>query len=101
MSKSAIRLVGALVSIILVVVVALQNQRPIQIHLYFWVLPHVPLALIVLLAVLAGVVIGVVGVWRDHRRRMQTLTPVDASPAVAPIDATRTEESSAESRPDA
>lgn len=101
MSKSAIRLVGALVSIILVVVVALQNQRPIQIHLYFWVLPHVPLALIVLLAVLVGVVIGVVGVWRDHRRHMQTLTPAGASPAEAHIGAPPPAEPSTESRPDA
>ncbi len=68
MPKTLGRLMGALAGIIVVVIAALQNRQPVQLHLYFWILPHVPLVLLVLLAMLVGVAIGAIGMWWDRQR---------------------------------
>ncbi len=68
MPKTLWRLMGAMAGIIVVVIASLQNRQPVQLHLYFWILPHVPLVLLVLLAMLVGVAIGAIGMWWDRQR---------------------------------
>ncbi len=58
-----LKLIGRVVILILVVVVALQNRRGVQLRAFWWALPHVPLAVVVLLAVLLGIILGGLGVW--------------------------------------
>jgi uncharacterized integral membrane protein len=82
MLNSLWRLILGLVLVILVVVVALQNRRPVHIHVLWWTLPHVPLAIVVLAAILVGVILGLAAtVWGALKlRRRQPSEPTISSP---------------------
>ncbi len=76
------RLITGLILLILVVVVAFQNRRPIHIHVLWWTLPHVPLALVVLIAILLGALMGMAAVaWAFIRRRRWSTTGGANSPS--------------------
>ncbi|MCY0879387.1 MAG: lipopolysaccharide assembly protein LapA domain-containing protein [Firmicutes bacterium] len=64
-----LKLIGRVVILILIVVVALQNRGGVQLRAFWWALPHVPLAVVVLLAVLVGIILGGLGVWWSQFRR--------------------------------
>ena len=82
MVRALWRLITSLILLILVVVVAFQNQRPIHIHVLWWTLPHVPLALVVLVAILLGVLMGMAVVaWAFIRRRRRSTTEGSNSPS--------------------
>ncbi len=64
--KVIIWLVGAVV----IALLALENQHPVSLQLFFWHLPHISLALIVFSSMLLGAIVGAGGlVWN----RFQTL----------------------------
>ncbi|AEW04090.1 hypothetical protein Sulac_0553 [Sulfobacillus acidophilus DSM 10332] len=74
------RMMAGLAGLILVVVVALQNRHPVQIHILFWALPHVPLVVVVLVSMLVGLLAGALGMWWDRHRR-DHLAAIPPSPS--------------------
>lgn len=76
MLRALWRLISGLILLILVVVIAFQNRRPIHIYVLWWILPHVPLAVVVLLAILVGTVLGMfAAVWGILQKRRRTSRP--------------------------
>lgn len=60
----------ALFGAILVVILAFENRQPVQVHFFFWALSRVSLALLMLVCLLIGALLGAAGVWWDrHRQR--------------------------------
>ncbi len=89
--KVIIWLVGAVV----IALLALENQHPVSLQLFFWHLPHISLALIVFLSLLLGASIGAGGLlWNRFQTRrtrpdrmaasVKTLKTADASSTPEP-----------------
>ncbi len=81
-----------LMSAVIIAVLALENQHPVSLQLFFWHLPHISLALIVFLSLLLGASIGAGGVYWNRlqtRRsklernpdRVNSLPPTEAASA--------------------
>lgn len=78
------RLIIALVFALLAGIFALQNHRPVQIHLYFWTFPRVSESLLIIASVLLGAVLGGSLAWREHLRQTRASalsTTVDDAPS--------------------
>ncbi|SMC05925.1 Protein of unknown function [Sulfobacillus thermosulfidooxidans DSM 9293] len=74
---------------VLIAILALQNQHPVSLHVFFWQLPHISLALVVLLSLLLGASIGAGGMLWDRYKstnRSKHLAPTlgDESSSVLP-----------------
>jgi uncharacterized integral membrane protein len=70
MVKPLGRLIVGLVLVIVVVIVAFQNRRAVHIRVLWWTLPHVALALVVLVSILIGVLLGMAAIgWAILQRR--------------------------------
>ena len=63
------RWIAALVVMLLVAIFALQNARPVPVHLLFWTAPRVSLSVLILLGALLGALVGWVAAVLDGRRR--------------------------------
>ncbi len=74
------RFILYLVFALLAGIFALQNQRPVQIHLFFWVFPGVSESILIIASVLAGAVLGSSLAWREHLRRTRLLHPKPPQP---------------------
>lgn len=78
------RLIIALVFALLAGIFALQNHRPVQIHLYFWTFPRVSESLLIIASVLLGAVLGGSLAWREHLRQARSSAvsaPMDDAPS--------------------
>ncbi|WP_158026907.1 lipopolysaccharide assembly protein LapA domain-containing protein [Sulfobacillus thermosulfidooxidans] len=74
---------------VIIAILALQNQHPVSLHVFFWQLPHISLALVVLLSLLLGASIGAGGMLWDRyksKNRSKHLAPMlgDESSSVLP-----------------
>lgn len=78
------RLIIALIFALLAGIFALQNHRPVQIHLYFWTFPRVSESLLIIASVLLGAVLGGSFAWREHLRQIHdtnTSAPITDAPS--------------------
>lgn len=67
---------------------ALNNQSPIQVHLFFGAYWQAPLVLVLLIALVAGVALGVLvmlPVWLQARRARQTAPLPQGMPSSEPL----------------
>ncbi|PSR22531.1 MAG: hypothetical protein C7B45_06275 [Sulfobacillus acidophilus] len=88
MVKPLGRLLVGLVLVIVVVIIAFQNRRPVHIRVLWWTLPHVALALVVLVSILIGVLLGMAAIAWAMLQRHRTRSPdeaqvIDESPLAA------------------
>ncbi len=86
------RLIIALVFALLAGIFALQNQKPVQIHLYFWTFPRVSESLLIIASLLLGAVLGVSLAWREHLRRSHLVSvPADTGAVDTPSSPSKPE----------
>ncbi|WP_171822665.1 lipopolysaccharide assembly protein LapA domain-containing protein [Sulfobacillus thermosulfidooxidans] len=65
---------------VIIAILALQNQHPVSLHVFFWQLPHISLALVVLLSLLLGASIGAGGMLWDRYKSQNRMKHVAPTP---------------------
>ncbi len=73
---------------VIIAILALQNQHPVSLHIFFWQLPHISLALVVLVSLLLGASIGSGGMLWDRfksRNRSKHLASSSSDDVVSSV----------------
>jgi uncharacterized integral membrane protein len=85
-----VRWILALVVMLLVAIFAVQNARPVPVHVLLWTAPGASLSVVILLAALLGALVGWAGAVLDARRRERArrLPTLPAVPATGGGDGT-------------
>jgi len=64
-------IIGILVFALVISVFAVQNAGPVRIKFFFWIIPEIPLVLVILSTALCGLIVGILLACFNQRKRLK------------------------------